>query len=561
MKAKILALILENKIVILCFFLGLLVFLYIYGAGTLNPANTGWLMNAGDLTQHYLGWSFFRNDSWVFPLGKTISYGYPYGISTTYTDSIPLLAIIFKLLSPLLPQNFQYFGIWELICFAFSGFFAALILRLFTKNNLLITLGGLFFIFSPIMIFRVAGHNALSGQWIILWALYLFLSKDKIQVSIVQWIIVSVLSILIHPYLTLMVLVIYFASEVNNFLAERKIWQNLMRIASMLAVMVLMVFVLGLYSSDISLLEPGLGYTSLNLNALINPIGWSGHCWSKYLKVLPLESIWQAEGFNYLGLGMILLLIAPLAILTFNIFNRRESKPKFISIGLIFIVLFCLLFALSNRLTFSGRLLFSYQLPGIVEGVWSIFRATGRVFWPAYYLIYIFVFVSLFGLAKTKKRELLLAVILLSAAILQIADIQPGLAYSRKIFSAKNSYASPFISDFWQKIPECRQIVVLPPFEENSPDKNFYDQIANFAAGKKLTVNSGYFARGPYEKISAFANEKTASLKLGIFSPDEIYILRDNSFFEQLKTQYQNQANFLVIDGYFVISAKNFQSN
>lgn len=559
-KAKILIYISKNKIVIFSFLLGLLAFLFIYGPGTLDPTNTRWLLNAGDLTQHFLGWSFFRNDNWSFPLGKTISYGYPFGISITYTDSVPLLAFIFKLINPILPHNFQYFGIWELICFALSGVFAALILKLFTKNNLLVASGVLFFIFSPVMIFRVAGHNALSGQWIVLWALYLFLSstKEKIQVNIANWIIVNFVSILVHPYLTLMVLVIYFGYEINKFLAERKILQNLLRIVAVLASLILAVVILGLYSSDISLLEPGLGYTSMNLNALVNPIGWSKY----FLKDLPLESVWQYEGFNYLGFGMILLAITALVVYFKNIFSRKkESTSKFINVGIIFIILFCLFFSLSNRVTFSNHLLFSYPLPKIVEKAWSIFRATGRIFWPVYYLIYIFVFIQLFGLVKTRRGELLLAVVLLLAVTLQVVDIKPGLDYSNKVFSAKNNYTDPFKSDFWQKILEHKHIVVLPPYEKNSSDKGFYDIIADYSARNKLTVNSGYFARGPYDKISEFANEKTDSLESGVFNPDEIYILRDRVFFDRLKAKYQNQANFMEVDGYSVIYAKNFNLN
>jgi len=122
---------------------------------------------------------------------------------------------------------------WELLCFALQGAFAALILRLYTKNNFLIGISTLFFIFSPIMIVRVCGHNALSGHWIILYALYLLLFslKKNEKINILQWITVSVLSVLIHPYFTIMVLVIYLGYEINDFIKYRLLINNLKKSA------------------------------------------------------------------------------------------------------------------------------------------------------------------------------------------------------------------------------------------------------------------------------------------------------------------------------------------
>jgi len=51
---------LKNKIIVIGLFLGCISFLLIYGPKTLNPKNTDWLMNFGDLTQHFLGWAFFE---------------------------------------------------------------------------------------------------------------------------------------------------------------------------------------------------------------------------------------------------------------------------------------------------------------------------------------------------------------------------------------------------------------------------------------------------------------------------------------------------------------------
>ena len=61
-------------------------------------------------------------------------------------------------------------------------------------------------------------------------------------------------------------------------------------------------YVLGLFHVQASS-APGYGDFSMNLNALFNPSDWSG-----ILSDRP-SIFHQAEGFNYLGLGIIFLLI------------------------------------------------------------------------------------------------------------------------------------------------------------------------------------------------------------------------------------------------------------
>src|SRR5687768_5815794 len=74
----------------------------IVGVAGIDPTNIGWC-TGGDAATHYLGWSFFRNAPWGFPLGDNRSYGLELGSSIFYSDSIPLLAFMFKPFSRWLP--------------------------------------------------------------------------------------------------------------------------------------------------------------------------------------------------------------------------------------------------------------------------------------------------------------------------------------------------------------------------------------------------------------------------------------------------------------------------
>ncbi|MFM9673585.1 DUF6311 domain-containing protein, partial [Streptomyces galilaeus] len=70
----------------------------------IDPFAVSWLK--ADPADSYIGWSFFRREStWHLPLLHSDSLGYPLGVSTAYWDIIPPLALIFRLLSPLLPVD------------------------------------------------------------------------------------------------------------------------------------------------------------------------------------------------------------------------------------------------------------------------------------------------------------------------------------------------------------------------------------------------------------------------------------------------------------------------
>lgn len=97
--------------------------------------HTSWLYPSGDLTQHYYGWVSFRNADWTFPLGLFNTLSYPNYASIMFTDSIPLFAIIFKAISFILPETFQYFGIFGLMCYILQGVFAFTLLRKFINSK------------------------------------------------------------------------------------------------------------------------------------------------------------------------------------------------------------------------------------------------------------------------------------------------------------------------------------------------------------------------------------------------------------------------------------------
>lgn len=142
--------------------LGFLVCVATYGVYVLNPTYDAWLLNTGgaDTVQHYLGWMFYRSSPWHFPLGLIDNLVYPYQVSSIYTDSIPIFALFFKLLSPILPETFQYFGFWALLCFILTTFFSSLIIFRLTNNIYYSMICAVFFTLMPSIFQRMFAHSA-----------------------------------------------------------------------------------------------------------------------------------------------------------------------------------------------------------------------------------------------------------------------------------------------------------------------------------------------------------------------------------------------------------------
>ena len=121
--------------------LGACAFFLTVGFAPLNPNNADWILGRLDPTQHYLGWLFFRNGPWTFPVGLNPLFGLDLSSSIVYSDSIPLLAIPLKALDPLLPDRFHYFGLWIFASFLLQAWLSWKILGIYSQNTVLKLLG------------------------------------------------------------------------------------------------------------------------------------------------------------------------------------------------------------------------------------------------------------------------------------------------------------------------------------------------------------------------------------------------------------------------------------
>lgn len=160
-----------------------LVFILIYGTAVLDVTNDGWILanyDEWDNVQHYTGWLAYRDSQWQFPLGNAINMAYPNGGNIAYADTMPIVSVFFKLLSPILPHTFQYAGIMMFAFFMLQGAASSLVINLFTENKLYSVAASLFFDISPIFLERGFRHTSLAAHFIVLFAIYYYFKYRKI---------------------------------------------------------------------------------------------------------------------------------------------------------------------------------------------------------------------------------------------------------------------------------------------------------------------------------------------------------------------------------------------
>ncbi|MCA1585434.1 MAG: DUF6311 domain-containing protein, partial [Acidobacteria bacterium] len=132
---------------------GALFFVWVGGVRVIVPTQALWTLKL-DWMWHFLGWHFFRNESWHLPPGRIEGYLVPLGTSIGFTDSIPIAALVLKPFAAILPMPFQYLGAWLCLCFVLQGFFGVVLARLWSPNVLVQVLAAGCFVLVPTLFGR-----------------------------------------------------------------------------------------------------------------------------------------------------------------------------------------------------------------------------------------------------------------------------------------------------------------------------------------------------------------------------------------------------------------------
>lgn len=492
--------------------LGGIIFVLLHGTKILDPTFISWLLR-GDSATHFLGWHFFRSEPWVFPLGAIKSYIYPQGTSIVFTDSIPLLALPLKLFSPLLPHPFQYLGLWALTIYILQGYFGAKLLQQITNNHSLILIGVLFFLLSPVLLRKAVNHNALASHWLILAALYLYFCPQN-SAKLYKWLILLVSASLIHFYLLFMAGTIWGASL---WRLKREGIAVMKMVVFTIGITILTMwsagyFVIGVGATSVS----GYGKASMmNLLAPIIPPFNNRFAFNpvNFLPAISSELLGQREGFNYLGLGTLGIVVIALYQHFTNQFALREiNKHR----PLIFVAFFLLLLAISNKVTFYDSVLIEISTPIFLKNAFGVIHAGGRMFWPIAYLL-ILSSIAIISKVNNANRALYIMTFMI---IVQGIDVWPC---RNNISLTSPQFQNPLQSKEWITISKkISHIKIIPP-ERKRDD---YIPFALLAANNGKTLNIGYAARSEPEQIK-FQAKDFDDFKKGNYSADTLYIIKD----------------------------------
>lgn len=541
--------------------IGLLFFGYLFGFSTINPTNDAWITGmSGDITQHYIGWLYFRESTWHLPyIGHIDHLPLPSGTSIVFLDSIPLFAIFFKLFSGVLPQTFQYLGLFTALSFILQGILSALILTRFTKKRWLILLGSIFFIISPLLISRAFAHTALTAHWLILLAILLliyFHQRDiRLRHKLIAWSITMALAVLIHPYFVPIVGVILLLSTIDQ---HKKIRTSLLYLITPSLVTLLIMWALGGISGGASSDAAGLGLYSSNLLSLIIPLGYSS------LFSMKINTL-QWEGLGYLGLGVILLIpvLYALFLKQQNKYSLKTIRSRFRkkittkNIFYVIVILGTLIFALSPAIYLGNWLLVNIPLPHIVEKVWSIFRSTGRIFWPLYYLLLVYIVVSIIK-NPLKVKPALLALLIIPFLILQVIDIARSpstLEKKHRVAASLQEQPTNTLNSYLIQ-SSCKKDKVIVLDDNLEVGAELFHEIPQFLIQCTPPINNGYFARPPKSSILSFAREQRQIIltQEPHLSNNVLYMTRSKEFANQVRTT--DRYNLMHIGTYWILTSR-----
>jgi hypothetical protein len=514
--------------------LGLLAFLAWNGGHALSPRHIGWVMSGFDTPAHYLGWEFFRHAPWwQWPLGANPAYGSDAPGTIVLTDGIPIVAFFFKLISPLLPADFQYFGIWILACFLLQAWFGFKLVGRMTADPVLQLLGCAFFLMAPIFLMRLYLHPALAGQWLLLAAFHLGLDE---RVRRRAWLALLVVAALVHAYLLVMAGTLWAASVLGKALTGTISWRGLLRhMLVVLAVVMTVMWIVGYFVRSAVMPADHISHTNLLTFLITGTCGLAE--WSRLLPCMPIRpdvAMETGDGFGYFGLGF--LLLVPLA-LALRFWRRRVGAVEPSSLRwrpLLVAAVLLLVYAIGNKVFIGNTELLSFTLTPLIERVWTVFRGAARMEWVAWYAILCLAL----GVIVSRTKQTTARAVLLVALALQCIDLSGAMVDLNKGMAARSHFHDLLTDAVWQQLPAHHTHAVFLPAAGLSPYlitwNTSYRQVAHYAALHDLTINAAYLARLDVARLAAARSRRVAMLEQGAAEPSSFYVVDDAALWTRI---------------------------
>jgi hypothetical protein len=437
-------------------FLGAVVFHLIFSAPTFLQLFWG-LDGPNDISQHVTGFYAFRNSPWTLPLLWTANLDSPEGLNIYFTDSIPIFALLFKLLAPFLSPDFHYFKLSLFLAYLLQPLCAVVLVRTLGYRSIAAAFfAAAFSLLLKWFLFRYS-HVALSAQFVLILSLALYVKQCRAEGRGVMerpptglWLLLLLGAFLIHSYLLVMVFGIYMAAILDGRYALPSLkagWflRFLLIILPILCLAFAYSLLIGLDALKGVPPADGFGYFSLNL---------MGPFYGGNLLHLP-ASLGPSRGQvyedqSYLGLGLIGIIAAAVLLEGKNIFKQLWQFRTLVVVLLCFVI-----FGLSSAVYFGVDRIYNYPpwlTKQIMASPLSQFRSSARFFWPVGYGL------LFWGLAVILKKRWAVP-FLACMLLLQWIDLP------KPFLPRPTGYTGAFNSDYaaWDNLFQDKRALYLYP--------------------------------------------------------------------------------------------------
>jgi hypothetical protein len=418
--------------------------------------------------------------------------GTPSGTNIMLMDAAPVVALAGKLICGITDTVPNLFGAYLFLCFALPGVMITLVLiAAKIRYALAAIIGAVFADTMPALLWQW-GHIALEAHFLLIGALalYLFSLRKSSWSSLAgAWIIYLAASYLTNIYLFAMVGTVWLCAIIQRRLNRLAATQEALRTGVLTLALVMGVIALsGQFGPGGGLpLFDFYGFNSMNL---LSPFVPQKSGLLPGVGGIRDATGGQYEGFNYLGLG---LLLATLIVLPAEVDWFRRNLPRHVALFVAFLMLTA--FAVSNRVFIGHWLLFEVPMPHL-QRILGIFRSSGRFFWLIGYAQIVIVVVLGFRRARP-----LTALCLAAAAVLQVCDVQPLRAELIASIAAERGPDKLDPDQLGHLISGASHVEVVPSFQCSTTNK---DQLqANMElmlamARANVPSNTVYLARQSY---------------------------------------------------------------
>ena len=222
------------------------------------------------------------------------------------------------------------------------------------------------------------------------------------------------------------------------------------------------------------------------------------------------------------------------------------------------VILVFLPLAISNNINFGPINIIHIELNKFIYVFFSILRASGRLIWPVYYLIFFTGIIFLYNNFNNSKKSILIIVFLL---FLQIFDLSAGL----KNYYLGNSYkitkSNSLSDDIWTIIP--KKFDKLRTFYKANYTSLFYKSSEYLKRVDSIETDIFHLSRIDREKIVSDRYKLIDDLNNHNFPEDTIFVSDNYNYIRHMKLLFNNKKklNYYFRDGLWLVSSKKIVEN